>query len=313
MAQKLYRNKTVMAKIESTYGTDPTPDGSDAILTSNLSITPYQGNTVSRNLDRINLGNEEQINTGPNVQVTFSVELAGAGAAGTVPGFGVLLRAVGFAETIDAGKDVQYAPVSKSFESATLYYLDNGDLHKITGCRGTVSLSLGRGALPTFSFTFTGLYHRPIKAGSFSINTSEFQVPLPVTNSNTPTYTLGGYSPRAESLSIDIQNNVVHRNVVGQESVIITDRSPNGQLTIEADDVTTKNWYQTVESHNGVTKQALKIVHGTTAGNIVQIDAPLVQLSSITLQDSDGIQVLNMNAQLLPSDAGDDEIKITIK
>lgn len=313
MAQKLFRNKVVMAKIESTYGTDPTPVGSDAILTSNLRINPYQGNTTSRDLDRFTLGNDEQINTGPNVQVSFDVEIAGSGAAGTVPGLGRLLRACGWSETISAGVSVQYGLVSTGFESVTLYYLDGPDLQQIPGCRGTVSLSLGRGGLPKFTFTFTGLYERPAAAGAFTLDTSAFQVPVPVTNANTPVYTIGGYSPRAEQFDFDLANNVVYRNVVGQESVIITDRAPTGQITVESDDIATKNWFADIESHNGVTKQAIAIQHGTVAGNIVEFNFPLVQLSSLAPSDSDGLQTYQMQAQFLPSDAGDDEAVITFR
>ena len=46
-----FRKKYILAKIESTYGTDPVAVGGDAILTKNLQINPQQGNRVNRDLD----------------------------------------------------------------------------------------------------------------------------------------------------------------------------------------------------------------------------------------------------------------------
>jgi hypothetical protein len=38
----LTRKRLIVAKIESTYGTDPTPTGANAILVRNLEITPLE-------------------------------------------------------------------------------------------------------------------------------------------------------------------------------------------------------------------------------------------------------------------------------
>ena len=63
-----FRKKYLLGKIEGTYGSDSAPAATDAILTTNLSINPYEGNRVSRNLDREYLGGQEEINTGPLVR-----------------------------------------------------------------------------------------------------------------------------------------------------------------------------------------------------------------------------------------------------
>jgi hypothetical protein len=48
------------------------------------------------------------------------------------------------------------------------------------------------------------------------------------------------------------------------------------------------------------------------AGNIIQIDAPKVQLTSISEQDGDGELHYNLGLSLVP-DAGDDEFILTVK
>ena len=53
MASVLTRRRLILAKIESTYGTDSSPTGSsNAILVRNLEIQPLVAETVNRDLVR---------------------------------------------------------------------------------------------------------------------------------------------------------------------------------------------------------------------------------------------------------------------
>lgn len=307
----LTRKKTLLAKTESTYGVDAAPVAADAILTKGLSVTPYDGNKVTRELDTNTLGNDIEMNTAPNVKVSFDVELTGSGAAGTAPAWGDVLRACGFAETVNAGVDVSYKPVSDSFESITLHFEQDGQIHKVLGARGSMNIEMSAGQLPMMKFTFTGLYAQPV-AGTLTADFSAFQVPLPVTEANTPVYNVHGYDAVASSMTLDLANDVKHRNLVNQESVIIVDRAPSGQFVIDAPTLADKNMFALVESHNGVTTGAVQIQHGTAAGNIVQLDAPAVQLSNISHSDLDGQFAYQLDARYIPA-AGDDELVITVK
>jgi hypothetical protein len=97
--------------------------------------------------------------------------------------------------------------------------------------------------------------------------------------------------------------------VVGEESVHIVDRAPKGDVSIEETALATKNFHAICAAH---TTGALQMIHGTSAGNIVQIDAPVVQLLSPSYADSNGILMLNMQLALIP-DAGDDELTLTVR
>ena len=305
----LARKKYILAVAESTYGTDPTPDGSNAILTSNCQVQPHQGNRVNRNLDRPTLGNDAEIATGRFTTVSFDVELAGSGTAGTAPGWGVLLLGCGFAETVDAGVSVTYDPVSASFDSLTLYYYLDGELHKLTGARGTVSFNLSRDNIPMMSFTFTGLHNDPTAPVVIAPDTSAFVKPIPVTEANTPTYNVDSFAVRAETFTLDMANAVTYRNVVNSESVIIADRAPAGTLVFEQEAIGDKNFWALSKSGDLI---EVDIVHGTTAGNIVQITGSQVQLSQPNLGDSDGISTMTMNTLWTPTDSGDDEVSIVV-
>ncbi|WP_339678356.1 phage tail tube protein [uncultured Zhongshania sp.] len=305
----LAKKKYILAVAESTYGTDPTPDGANAILTSNCQVQPHQGNRVSRNLDRPGLGNDPEIATGRFTTVTFDVEVAGSGTAGTAPGWGVLLLGCGFDETVVADTSVTYAPVSESFDSLTIYYYLDGELHKLTGARGTVSFNLSRDQIPMMSFSFTGLANDPTAPTVIAPDNSLFVQPLPVTEANTPTYTVDSFAVRAETFTLDMACAVVYRNVVNSESVILTDRAPAGTLVFEQEAIGTKNFWALSKSGALV---EIDIVHGTTAGNIVQITGSQVQLSQPSLGDSDGLSTMSMNTLWTPTDSGDDEVAIVV-
>ena len=57
----LNRKRVILLELESSYGTDPTPTGADAILVRDLSITPQASDDVSRDLIRPYLGASRQL------------------------------------------------------------------------------------------------------------------------------------------------------------------------------------------------------------------------------------------------------------
>ena len=90
----LDRKRVILLELESSYGTDPTPTGADALQVSDLSITPQSSDLVSRDLIRPFLGASRQLLANTKVECSFSVEWAGSGAAGTAPRVGKALRAL---------------------------------------------------------------------------------------------------------------------------------------------------------------------------------------------------------------------------
>jgi hypothetical protein len=99
----LTRKKFLVAKIESTYGTDPVPSGgSDAIQVTNVEVTPIESDNVQAAAFQGFIGGSTRgtLVANKRVSITFDVELAGSGAAGTAPAFGPLLKAAGLSETV---------------------------------------------------------------------------------------------------------------------------------------------------------------------------------------------------------------------
>lgn len=304
----LMNRAVLLAKTETTYGTDATPTGAaNAILVRNLSVNANVQDLVGRSVVRPFLGGDEQIVAGNHVECSFEVELQGSGTAGTAPGFGPLLQACALSQTIAAGTSVTYAPVSTAFSSVTIVYNIDGVNHKLTGCYGTADLVLTAKDIPVIRFNFTGMYNTvtdtTITGASFTL----FKTPLAVNKENTPTVSLFTKSVILQSATISLGMSVAYRNLVGSESIVITDRSVTGTLVFEAPRVTEFDVFAAVKAG---TLGAFSLTHGTAAGLRCAITSSNVQLTSPQYSDQDGIAMLQVSSLMLPGTAGNDEISI---
>ncbi|BEH14256.1 phage tail tube protein [Marinobacter shengliensis] len=308
----IMRRRLVLAAIEATYGDDaaPTP-AANAILTRTVQVRPLAGEDIDRPLLRPYYGNSQSIAGEKHVELTMEVELAGSGTAGEAPAWGVLLRACGFAETVNAGTDVTYNPITGGEESISCFIHRDGVLHKFTGGRGSVSFTVDVNAIPYMTFNFLGLLGEVSNESMpTTADYSAWQTPLPVTNQNTTPLTLHGVQLSFSSLSLDFAVEAVKDMVVGQDSSIkIVDRSPSGTAVVQEPALSLVNLY-TKARDASVGEFAL--THGTVAGNIIELTGPKVGTSSPTEQDRNGVQMLSVPLTINP-DTGNDELVITVK
>jgi len=305
-----WKKKTDLLKMESTYGVDSAPTGvANAILASNVNLTPLAAETIERENTRPELGAYEQIHVGEHVMLEFDVELAGAGSAGGIPAYGPVMRSCGFAQNNTPSVDTQYALVSQNEEASTIYIPFDGQLHKMVGCRGAWSLTLGKKGIPMRHFSFKGLWVNPASVADPAIDWSAFQKPLHVSNANTPTFSLHGQNLNLSSLEINSNIEVIHRDLVGLEEIAITDRQVKAKIKFEAPVLSSFNVF-TVAKSNAL--GVMQIVHGTVAGNIVQVDAPKVQIINPTYSEEDKQTMIEADLIFVPN-TGDDEYLETIK
>jgi hypothetical protein len=304
----LSRKRLILVKTESTYGTDSTPAGTDALLVRNLDITPLSGDVVSRDLIRPYLGNFDQLIGLTSVAINFEVELAGSGSAGSAPKFDAILKACGLGSTIVTSTSVTYAPVSSSFSSATIYFNVDGVLHKLTGCRGSMTMSCAVGAIPTLAFNLTGVYNAPTDTAQPAVTYSAQATPLIFREGNTSSFSFFSYSGILQSVDFNLANSLVYRELVGgTKETLITDRKPAGTVMIEAPTITTKDFFTTAL---GSSTGNLTFLHGTTAGNRVTFTASQVDVLNPTYQDQDSIMMLSVPYVALPTTAGNNEFSL---
>ena len=309
MARRLYRKLAVLAKVETEYGTSANPTGAaNAMLMTEVSIVPLAGEEVSRDLYRPFLGNQGVILVGNHVTFEGSVEIAGAGAAGTAPAYGPLLRGCGLSETITAATNVVYQPVSSGFEAVTLWVNLDGVNHALLGARGNVTLSLTPKQIPHFKFSFTGLLGPIADTALPAAVYTGFKTPVEVSKANT-TLSIHGYSAPGESLSIDLGNKVEPRFLIGAESIEIVDRRGTGTAVLEAAGLAAINWFDRAANR---TRGALSAIHGTAPGNIVEISADAVEVGRPAYGQTQSITNVSLPL-MLNSVATDDDIKITVR
>jgi hypothetical protein len=308
----LTRKKFLIAKIESAYGSDPTPvGGSDAIQVTNLEVTPIESDNVQAAAYQGFIGNSTRgtLVANKRVSVTFDVELSGSGTAGTAPAFGPLLKACGLSETIVAATSVTYAGVSSSFDSATIYCFYDGTRHKITGARGTVSFNMTAGQFPTASFVMTGIYNAPddtALSGTFTVANQAAALEINDTNVTTATFH-GVTSVRLESLDLALNNEVLYKETASSQEVLITNRTPGGTAVIEAPAVGTTDYFAKATA---VATGNSSFVIGATGGNIITLTMAQTDITGVSYGDTNGVISLSMPYLALPTTSGNDEISL---
>lgn len=308
MALKAKR-KLVLLKREVAYGVDPVPAAADAVKIYDAEFTrEYDYTSDKRTLPWL-------ARAKTNVAVKRSrlkgwVELAGAGAAGSIPAYSTILRACSFAEVNTPLTSTVYNPVSTGDESAACYFNIDGQRHKMLGTRGTITgIQFRANQLPRLQFELLGLPAVPDDSALPAPDFTAWKEGLVVNKANTPTFALHGFAGVLQTLEINMGTVLAFRDLVNANDVQATDREPSGTIAIEAPTVAAKNYFSIVDAD---TLGALQLVHGVGAGNIVQLDAPKVRLTDPAYQDSDGLAYLQMGLGLDPN-AGNDEITLTIK
>lgn len=308
---KSMRKQLLLAEIQASQGVDPTPTAAaNAMLVNNITPNPMAAEYVERANIKPYFGNNSQLAAGIHREITFSVELAGAGTAGATPAWDPLLRACGFAKTTNVSPtEVFYKPISESIPYVTLYYYLDGILWKMVDALGTVSFALNSRQIPMMNFRFISEYAAGTDTAlPTGTNYTAFTAPVTVGKVHSQSFTLHGVNPCMESLSIDVANNLIYRDLVGCGGPRITDRKPTGQTVFELGTIAEKAWDEVAKN---TTEGALAFVHGRTAGNIIQIEAPIVTCNNFGLQDQDGIAMVSMGLAINPQ-LGNDELVITV-
>lgn len=313
------RNTAILAKVETTEGTDAVPTGSaNALLVSDMTINPLNAQNVDRALIRPYFGGSEQLVGTAFIELSFTVELAGSGTAATPPAWGALLRGCGFAETVSTY--VAYAPDTPANQkSLTIYYHDDGVLHKLLGAKGTVRVGAGVGERPTLQFTFTGKDGGISAAANPATTLTSWKAPLVITDANSGdlkfggTYAAGavtgGTSYTSRGLNLDLGNQVQFTPLLGAEVVDITAREVTGQIELDLSAAQEVTFFGNVKAN---TLQTMSLEHGSAAGAIVGLHMAAVQLINPSKADVNGRRLVGFDVRSVPA-AGNDDLIIYSK
>lgn len=298
--------KSLLWKVESTYGTDPVPTASANVLVAqSVDINPLEMDTDDYTPVSDSFGSNEMIVGATWASVSFDVLLCGSGTPGTAPNHGPALRAAGWHQTLTADTSAVYSLLSTGEESGTLYFYNDGVLHKMTGIRGSLSWNWTARKAPRMTFKGMGL-NQPMVDSPLPVPTLP-TLPRPLAMNNAHTVlTIGGYSARLSAFTIDQNNDVQFRDLTGRRDVSIVGRGMGGKVTIELPLVAEKDFL----GANGICTQALAapmvITHGSVPGNIVSMTLPRVQLMKPKPKAEAGILMLECDLHIARNNGNDE-------
>lgn len=309
-----YNKGLILAKIESVYGTDPTPAvATNALITMGMPTFEIVGNALQRNIPLGHFGSVKPVNVGEALKLNFTTELKGSGSAGTASRYGCLLRACNLTEAVDPGVNVTYTPNSTfEGESVTLWFYANTTLHKITGAVGNAVLKFVSNEIAVIEWSFTGLY-----AGSGHASTVTF--PSPTHEAIAPvvwrgaSFELNGGSVVINEISIDLGNEVAKRldgnATYGISRYFVKNRAVKGSMIIEKEALSSYNPFSIWDA---ATQHNVTFNSGASAGNICGVAVTGVMIEQPKYADKENIQMYDLAFTVNPTVAtGNNEIVLT--
>lgn len=314
-----FTKKTVLlAKLETIYGTDAIPTGiANAMQINNVSYDLVY-DSVERQIMRPHFGAQQSLHNTRFGKLTFDVELAPSGVAGTAPAWGALVRACAMAETITAATRVEYSPVTDGQESASLYFYLDGAYHKLLGAMGTFELSMNEGEIPMLKFEITGVDAGTLEGALPAVTLTAWKTPQLVSADNSAGLKFGctlaagvltgGTQFPSRGLSITLGNDVKPRRMLSRQSVDIVERKTTGSCQME---LTAAQEVALINDINAQTLSTMSFEHGSAAGSKVLVFAPSVQRMAPKRVDQDGIAQMSVDLTLLPS-AANDELRLVL-
>jgi hypothetical protein len=307
--------RILLAKIEATEGTDSAPTAAaNAFVTVGLDATGLDADTKVRNTDGQYFGARPSVLAQVRRPVRFNVEIAGSGVSAiTPPAWMALNRVCGFNAGVAGASSVVQSPITDAIPSMTLWpFYDNLRVAAL-GSRGNLTLTFEDDEIPLFGYDMMGFPPAGLvaEAAPGAPTFANQAAPLIVSTQNT-TFSLGGYAAPLRRLSINLGNRIEPRSLVGPvDRAVLRNREATFEAVIELPDLGTKNYFTNLENR---ATQALQLVHGIAAGNIVEVAGPRAEIGAITLSEEAGVMMATVPGRLLPSAAsGNDELTITSK
>ncbi len=322
------RQAVVLAITETTPGTYETgiAAANDAILIgSDLNVRPTIGK-IDRGILKQYLNPGESISGFNFVEVSFSVEVAGAGTVDSAPRWSRLLRACGFSTASTVGVKTDSTPVSESFQSLSMSVFYAGIRRNFAGMRGSqVEIDLSVNTVPKFRFTFVGIERAApndlvVATLPTSPDFSVWKQPVGISDATAGPITLGsaynastgaitgGTGYASKGMRITVTNEVSARPFLGWsgDNTPITGRSVSAQISFDLSPANREAFWDACKAN---TLQSMSQVITSPAPWIVKFFMPAAELVSLVDEDDGGLALDQWTFAVRPS-VGNDELRI---
>jgi hypothetical protein len=313
--------QVVLAKIEATEGTDPTPAAGDAIQLMDDATLTYG---AEQNNPRPGLANQLLDEAAPlapaakyaELQLKFYVRGSGTSYTAGISFEGdAIMQAAGFSATFTTNK-WDYDTVSTGLKTVTLYCWQGVNtgvapvLHKITAARVSKLEFTGEAGQPgIITATIRGLYNAPTDA---AMTTPTYKTSVPPLTAMAASFSYAGaatYVVRKFSVSID--NTLTSRKNVNVADALagylITHRKMTWSVTMEAGLVAD---YNPVAGWIAGTAAVLALAWGSAAYNKLSLTADKAVIADPPKYGDDGgVRTWDLGGTISPE--GTNRLKVT--
>lgn len=299
----LVRNGVLLAKVETTPGTDAAPVAADGncnffnvAVVANIPMTTREGQGGA--------GKLASVPGGYGATVTFRTYCEWDGTSTEPFWADVLLPAVGWIKDTNTFTPRLEAPPT-NVKTLTFYHYfassaSNGKLTKVYGAMGTGQLHAPTGQAAYIDWTFTGVWGGVTDVGG-AIPSPTY--PTDTTIRSTGVNELGDVALCASEVVIDFGNTVTLRECKAQigsqlragfESAIITDRTPTITVDPEAKLVATRDAYG---AWINMTEATWELDLQGPTNSLLTFDAPKAQIITNANGDRNGLVVDQLQLQ----------------
>lgn len=313
------KKTVVLVKVETTTGTDAVPTGAaNAIKVFDMSITPLELSFIEIKTISAYFGSSMSIPGAAYSKCSFSVPLSGAGDAATAPAWSALMQGCASSEItgLTTPARVEILPATDGLKTVTIYWHDDGLLHKMLGCIGSPKLSAKAGEAPKITFDFTGLETTALPTANATPVLSAWKDPVAIVKANVTDISLGctyaagvlsgGTSYNSSGITLDWGNQVKYSPLLTTESVVLDDRKIKGSFSAALSAIEEAAMIASIKPR---IVTSLGFVIGKTTGNKIMLHAPAVVLKTHKKEELDGQRMVGFDFELDHVN-GNDELRI---
>lgn len=307
--------KVILLKLETTEGTDAGPStAANALKVLNYTPVFMDADQKVRKIEKAFFGAAPVAMSAFKRGATFDMEIHGGGqAAGTtVPPWMIPAQLAGFGAPVVGASSVTLSPITSGIKSATHWGYIDDLLLKTLGARASLGFRIEDDEYPIFNFNLLG--RPPAALAEQAVPTNPtiagYIDPILSSTENT-TFTLDGYALALRRWEMNSNSDNALRSLIGPaDRIKMSNRSWSGTIVGRIPDLATKDYFAKIRP--GTTMPA-QCIQGTASGNIVQIDAPKLQITgNVDISEEGGEAMLSMPVTAIPN-LGNDEIMFTSK
>ncbi len=314
-ALQYFRRRGLLAKIETTEGTDAEPTTADngmIILDGSMST---EVDIYERAVDKTFLGHDQFVTGTKRATVQGTIDLVppatpGQTSTGNSHVEALLLPCAHAVVKSSGSKTTTYNPISSAIPSASLYWYHADTLIKILGSRGVLSgLMMEIGQAPRATVAMTGRYDEPEEVALPTITVPTINpVPLRYSNSVATITSPHDGSPLtvwAKMLSVDTGLEVGTTEYTSQMFTRQRTRRATFTMRIARTDLDDFNPWA-VRDANTIIRCTMRVYEDENPGLYTELSVR-GQIEGVQDVDIDGDRGIEITGRCIPSSSGNDE------